>query len=95
MNSFKKFGSLIIVFFFLNACASKPQSPPAPGPCDHIKDACLKSACNMLGFEPKSEAALSRFRCGGRGGSGSETEWEIEQLERRVFDLEMKERYGK
>jgi hypothetical protein len=48
----------------------------------------------MLGFEPKSEATIARFRCGGSGG-GRDRDEEIEQLERRIFDLEMKERYGK
>jgi hypothetical protein len=49
----------------------------------------------MLGFEPISEATIERFRCGGSGTSGSNRDEEIEQLERRIFDLEMKERYGK
>ena len=94
MDSLKKLGSLLAVSYLLASCSSNPSSPP-PRPCDHIKDACLRSACNMLGFEPKSEATIAQFRCGGHGSGGRDREWEREQLERRLFDLEMKERYGK
>jgi len=95
MVSLKKLGSLLAASYLLASCSSNSSSPPPPGPCDHIKDACLKSACNVLGFEPKSQAAIEHFRCGGHSSGGSDREWEIEQLERRVFDLEMKDRYGK